>query len=171
MPVSTPTTTATRRPAAPARSAAADPASPVRGAMSGVAVLVGGALRRAEALLLAGGQRTARRNAWDAVCENRRHALDRQDVPPAALPRAGLRATDLRATDLRSAERFGRVAHGGRGSRGAGKQAGAPVTLGTRHLRGHLTALESAAFSEAAVEAAGPAEAANPAKSAVHGTR
>ena len=37
------------------------------------------ALRRAESVLLAGGQQTARRNAWDAVCENRRHALDRQD--------------------------------------------------------------------------------------------
>lgn len=41
--------------------------------------LLTGALRRAESVLLSGGQRTARRNAWDAVCENRRHALDRQE--------------------------------------------------------------------------------------------
>ena len=41
--------------------------------------LLTGALRRAESVLLSSGQRTARRNAWDAVCENRRHALDRQE--------------------------------------------------------------------------------------------
>jgi hypothetical protein len=41
--------------------------------------LLTGALRRAESVLLSGGQQTARRNAWDAVCENRRHALDRQE--------------------------------------------------------------------------------------------
>ncbi|GAA0657272.1 hypothetical protein GCM10010193_04920 [Kitasatospora atroaurantiaca] len=35
---------------------------------------VGGALRLAESALLAGG----RRNAWTAVCENRRHAADRE---------------------------------------------------------------------------------------------
>jgi hypothetical protein len=40
---------------------------------------VGGALRIAEAVLLAGGQQVARRNAWDAVCENRRHAADREE--------------------------------------------------------------------------------------------
>jgi len=48
-----------------------------------------GALRRAESVLLSGGQRTARRNAWDAVCENRRHALDRQEserVPARIAP-------------------------------------------------------------------------------------
>lgn len=39
---------------------------------------VGGALRLAESVLLAGGQRQARRNAWAAVCENRRYAADRE---------------------------------------------------------------------------------------------
>jgi hypothetical protein len=34
----------------------------------------------AESVLLRGGQQTARRNAWDAVCENRRYAQDREDV-------------------------------------------------------------------------------------------
>jgi hypothetical protein len=38
------------------------------------------ALRRAESVLLGGGQQTARRNAWDAVCENRRLAQDRQEI-------------------------------------------------------------------------------------------
>ncbi|MEZ0066567.1 hypothetical protein ABIA32_002579 [Streptacidiphilus sp. MAP12-20] len=38
------------------------------------------ALRMAESLLLGSGQQTARRNAWDAVCENRRHAQDRQET-------------------------------------------------------------------------------------------
>jgi hypothetical protein len=41
---------------------------------------VGDALRMAEQVLLRGGQQTARRNAWDAVCENRRQAQDREDV-------------------------------------------------------------------------------------------
>ncbi|AXI77177.1 hypothetical protein [Peterkaempfera bronchialis] len=41
---------------------------------------VGGALRRAESVLFAGGQQVARRNAWDAVCENRRHAADRAET-------------------------------------------------------------------------------------------
>ncbi|MGW6918650.1 hypothetical protein ACWGB8_33255 [Kitasatospora sp. NPDC054939] len=39
---------------------------------------VGTALRLAESLLLAGGQQQARRNAWRAVCENRRDAADRE---------------------------------------------------------------------------------------------
>ncbi|MFF1902047.1 hypothetical protein [Kitasatospora sp. NPDC058218] len=39
---------------------------------------VGTALRLAESVLLAGGQRQARRNAWAAVCENRRYAADRE---------------------------------------------------------------------------------------------
>ncbi|MEU9074306.1 hypothetical protein [Kitasatospora sp. NPDC048538] len=39
---------------------------------------VGVALRLAENVLLAGGQRQARRNAWAAVCENRRYAADRR---------------------------------------------------------------------------------------------
>ena len=41
---------------------------------------VGDALRRAETLLWRGGQQRARRNAWDAVCENRRQARDRQEA-------------------------------------------------------------------------------------------
>ncbi|MGW3072190.1 MULTISPECIES: hypothetical protein [unclassified Kitasatospora] len=36
------------------------------------------ALRFAESVLLAPGQRHARRNAWAAVCEDRRHAADRR---------------------------------------------------------------------------------------------
>ncbi|WP_037900559.1 hypothetical protein [Streptomyces sp. NRRL S-350] len=39
---------------------------------------VGVALRFAESVLLAPGQRHARRNAWSAVCEDRRHAADRR---------------------------------------------------------------------------------------------
>ncbi|MET9177819.1 hypothetical protein ABZX88_06275 [Kitasatospora aureofaciens] len=39
---------------------------------------VGAALRFAESVLLAPGQRHARRNAWAAVCENREHAADRR---------------------------------------------------------------------------------------------
>ncbi|MFF8768859.1 hypothetical protein [Kitasatospora sp. NPDC015120] len=39
---------------------------------------VGVALRFAESVLLSGGQRRARHNAWAAVCENRRHAADRR---------------------------------------------------------------------------------------------
>jgi hypothetical protein len=38
---------------------------------------VAGALRVMESLLLSGGQRTARRNAWTAVLEDRRRAEDR----------------------------------------------------------------------------------------------
>ncbi|MCG6493254.1 hypothetical protein [Kitasatospora sp. A2-31] len=49
---------------------------------------VGTALRLAESVLLAGGQRQARRNAWAAVCENRRYAAARErdalPVGPAA---------------------------------------------------------------------------------------
>jgi hypothetical protein len=41
---------------------------------------VTGALRVVEALLLRGGQQTARRNAWTAVLEDRRRAKDRRDV-------------------------------------------------------------------------------------------
>ncbi|MER5865514.1 hypothetical protein [Kitasatospora sp. NPDC002040] len=43
------------------------------------------ALRRTERVLLAGGQQRARRNAWAAVCENRRHAADRSEAA-ALLP-------------------------------------------------------------------------------------
>ncbi|MCB5909648.1 SCO2195 family GlnR-regulated protein [Streptomyces pinistramenti] len=41
---------------------------------------VTGALRAVEALLLGGGQRTARRNAWTSVLEDRRRASDRQEA-------------------------------------------------------------------------------------------
>ncbi|WP_415950754.1 hypothetical protein [Streptomyces sp. KLOTTS4A1] len=49
-----------------------------------------GALRAMEALLLGSGQRTARRNAWTSVLEDRRRAKDRveaQRVMEAAGPR------------------------------------------------------------------------------------
>ncbi|WP_329563579.1 hypothetical protein [Kitasatospora sp. NBC_01266] len=39
---------------------------------------IGTAIRLAENVLLAGGRRQARLNAWSAVCENRRHAADRE---------------------------------------------------------------------------------------------
>ncbi|MDN3297331.1 hypothetical protein QWM81_25465 [Streptomyces ficellus] len=38
------------------------------------------ALRAVEALLLSGGQRTARRNAWTSVLEDRRRAKDRVEA-------------------------------------------------------------------------------------------
>lgn len=38
------------------------------------------ALRAVESLLLSGGQRTARRNAWTAVLEDRRRAEDRAET-------------------------------------------------------------------------------------------
>jgi hypothetical protein len=41
---------------------------------------VGSALRAVESLLLSGGQRTARRNAWTAVLEDRRRAKDRVEA-------------------------------------------------------------------------------------------
>ncbi|MER6914193.1 hypothetical protein ABT354_21180 [Streptomyces sp. NPDC000594] len=41
---------------------------------------VTGALRAMESLLLGGGQRTARRNAWTAVLEDRRRAKDRVET-------------------------------------------------------------------------------------------
>lgn len=39
-----------------------------------------GALRAVESLLLSGGQRTARRNAWTSVLEDRRRAKDRVET-------------------------------------------------------------------------------------------
>ncbi|MQS11946.1 hypothetical protein F7Q99_06470 [Streptomyces kaniharaensis] len=51
---------------------------------------VGMALRFAESVLMAGGQRQARRNAWAAVCENRRYAADRRNDVPAAGAGAGV---------------------------------------------------------------------------------
>ncbi|MDI2132358.1 hypothetical protein QI554_40140 [Yinghuangia seranimata] len=42
---------------------------------------VGAALRTVESLLLfQGGQRTARRNAWDSVCDDRRRARARAEA-------------------------------------------------------------------------------------------
>ncbi|MFJ5223844.1 hypothetical protein [Streptomyces sp. NPDC088400] len=41
---------------------------------------VAGALRAVESLLLSSGQRTARRNAWTAVLEDRRRAKDRVET-------------------------------------------------------------------------------------------
>ncbi|MFF7048963.1 hypothetical protein ACFY94_11450 [Streptomyces griseorubiginosus] len=38
------------------------------------------ALRAVESVLLSGGQRTARRNAWNSVLEDRRRAKDRVEV-------------------------------------------------------------------------------------------
>ncbi|MFB7471181.1 hypothetical protein [Kitasatospora sp. NPDC056184] len=50
---------------------------------------VGAALRFAESVLLDGGQRQARRNAWAAVCENRRYAADRRHDALVAEAAAG----------------------------------------------------------------------------------
>ncbi|GES34134.1 SCO2195 family GlnR-regulated protein [Streptomyces angustmyceticus] len=41
---------------------------------------VTGALRAVEAVLMRGGQRTARRNAWTSVLEDRRRAKDRHEA-------------------------------------------------------------------------------------------
>jgi hypothetical protein len=52
---------------------------------------VTGALRVVEALLLGGGQRTARRNAWTSVLEDRRRArarVEAQHVLEAAASRS-----------------------------------------------------------------------------------
>ena len=38
------------------------------------------ALRAVESLLMSGGQRTARRNAWNSVLEDRRQARDRVEA-------------------------------------------------------------------------------------------
>ncbi|GAA1170530.1 hypothetical protein GCM10009654_29690 [Streptomyces hebeiensis] len=47
---------------------------------SAVLPSVSTALRAVESLLLSGGQRTARRNAWTAVLEDRRRAKDRVEA-------------------------------------------------------------------------------------------
>ncbi|MFC8452988.1 hypothetical protein [Kitasatospora sp. NPDC057223] len=59
----------------------------------GIRSVGGSALRLAESVLLAGGQRQARQNAWAAVCENRRHAADRTGAtaPPRPAPEAAQR--------------------------------------------------------------------------------
>ncbi|MET9357612.1 hypothetical protein ABZY14_32290 [Streptomyces sp. NPDC006617] len=41
------------------------------------------ALRAVESLLMSGGQRTARRNAWNSVLEDRRRAKDRIETERA----------------------------------------------------------------------------------------
>ncbi|WP_184569041.1 SCO2195 family GlnR-regulated protein [Streptomyces zagrosensis] len=41
---------------------------------------VAGALRTIEGLLMSAGQRTARRNAWTSVLEDRRRAEDRREA-------------------------------------------------------------------------------------------
>lgn len=51
-------------------------AAPVRP----VTETVSSALRAVESLLMSGGQRTARRNAWTAVLEDRRRAKDRVEA-------------------------------------------------------------------------------------------
>ena len=61
------------------------------------------ALRAVESLLMSGGQRTARRNAWTSVLEDRRRAKDRVEAqrvldqtlgaPPLSTP--ALRAPSL----------------------------------------------------------------------------
>jgi hypothetical protein len=65
-----------------------DRQQPVTGRLSSGGLstgLIGEALRRAESVLMGGGQQTARQNAWDAVCENRRLAQDREDFAPPRL--------------------------------------------------------------------------------------
>jgi hypothetical protein len=47
---------------------------------SAAPVSVAGALRVVESFLLRGGHRTARRNAWAAVLEDRRRAQDRREA-------------------------------------------------------------------------------------------
>ncbi|GHF32527.1 SCO2195 family GlnR-regulated protein [Streptomyces morookaense] len=61
------TATATRAPALPSTLSVRPPS-------------VTGALRALEELLMRSGQRTARRNAWTAVLEDRRRARDRREA-------------------------------------------------------------------------------------------
>ncbi|MFJ8790430.1 hypothetical protein [Streptomyces sp. NPDC102462] len=49
------------------------------------------ALRAVESLLMSGGQRTARRNAWTSVLEDRRRAQDRVEAQ-RVLDRAATRS-------------------------------------------------------------------------------
>ncbi|WP_369184241.1 hypothetical protein [Streptomyces sp. Y1] len=72
---------------------------------------VGVALRFAESVLLAPGQRRARRNAWAAVCENRRYAADRRHDAAATATTATATtagATTATAAGGRGAGRSGR---------------------------------------------------------------
>ncbi|WP_030256824.1 hypothetical protein [Streptomyces violens] len=66
-------------------------AAPVRATAALPIPSVTGALRAMESLLMRNGQRTARRNAWTAVLEDRRRAEDRraaQHVLEAAATRS-----------------------------------------------------------------------------------
>ncbi|MGW4028505.1 SCO2195 family GlnR-regulated protein [Streptomyces sp. NPDC004838] len=55
-------------------------AAPVRPVRATAIPSVTDALRAVESLFLGGGQRTARRNAWTAVLEDRRRARDRVEA-------------------------------------------------------------------------------------------
>ncbi|MEV6393882.1 hypothetical protein AB0M39_03720 [Streptomyces sp. NPDC051907] len=55
-------------------------AAPVRPVRANAIPSVTDALRVMESLLLGSGQRTARRNAWTAVLEDRRRAKDRVEA-------------------------------------------------------------------------------------------
>ncbi|KJS53912.1 hypothetical protein VM98_22495 [Streptomyces rubellomurinus subsp. indigoferus] len=78
---------------------------------------MGVALRFAESVLLAPGQRRARRNAWAAVCENRRYAADRRHDAAATATTAG--ATTAGAT---TAGATTATAAGGRGAGRSGRR-------------------------------------------------
>ncbi|MFD8548874.1 hypothetical protein [Streptomyces sp. NPDC059649] len=55
-------------------------AAPLRATPARPVPSVTGALRAVEAVLMRGGQRTARRNAWTSVLEDRRRAKDRHEA-------------------------------------------------------------------------------------------
>ncbi|GAB7033963.1 hypothetical protein AB0G35_21465 [Streptomyces sp. NPDC021749] len=55
-------------------------AAPLRAIPARPVPSVTGALRAVEAVLMRGGQRTARRNAWTSVLEDRRRAKDRYEA-------------------------------------------------------------------------------------------
>jgi hypothetical protein len=70
------------------------------------------ALRAVEALLLQGGQRTARRNAWASVLEDRRRAQDRVEAQ-RVLDRLGTgRSAGASAEPAASAAHAGGAASG-----------------------------------------------------------
>jgi hypothetical protein len=56
------------------------PAAPLRATPAFPIPSVTGALRAVESVLMRGGQRTARRNAWTSVLEDRRRAKDRYEA-------------------------------------------------------------------------------------------
>ncbi|MEU0398560.1 hypothetical protein ABZ208_38695 [Streptomyces sp. NPDC006208] len=67
-------------------------AAPVRPVSATAIPSVTDALRAMEALLLGSGQRTARRNAWNAVLEDRRRAKDRVEAQHVLEAAAGHRS-------------------------------------------------------------------------------